>query len=637
MTPKNPEKAILLAAGFGSRMVPLSHDLPKPMMPLWGVPVIAHVVDAMRRFGVRDILINLHHNPQPILDWARQRPDAWPRLQFSFEPVISGTGGALRKASHFIDCKPFWMVNTDIAFELDPAPLIDDFRRHEPIATLWLDETRGPRTVETDTGGHITNFSSPTPGAPGTCTFCGMQILSPAILKFLPDAPFSSVVDGYRQALAQGVAVRGCRLDNTFWADLGTPERYLEAHRDIFEAHRRGLPGRTLLLPAEARRMRRCIPSDTRAHGFVAIGQRVTIPGGVTLSDCVIWDDAALAPDSALCNSIAGRHTVVRATQQGGASVRAAVMPPVPVLTAALSAMRTTAAYTTLTVLPARGSDRCFERLQTDRLSRILIRYDDQKRPENARYAPLARALAAAGIRVPRVVLDMPEQKATLFEDAGTRCLQDAFPGLSRTARRRHYRRVIAEVLKLHALSPEALPALEPPFSPALYRWEHDLFIMHFLTNTLHMEVTVPLRRLLKTCAATLLRQPQVPVHRDLQSSNVLLQRGGPVLIDFQGIRLGAAAYDLASLLCDPYVMLDAADRHALLDDYCDGSPQGAAVRAIFPYAAVQRLAQALGAFGRLSANPATARFARHISPATAMFNTMVAQLPAPHGDMCLL
>jgi len=629
MTQKSvrPDKAILLAAGFGSRMVPLSHDLPKPMMPLWGIPVIEHIINTMKRFGVRDILINLHHHPQPILDWIRQRRVASPRIQFSFEPEIAGTGGALRKASHVFGTQPFWMVNTDIAFDLDPEPLIDDFQRHQPLATLWLDDTRGPRTVELDASGQITNFASATPGAAGTCTFCGMQILSPAILDFLPDTPFSTVVDGYRQALAQGVAVRGCRLTDTFWADLGTPERYLAAHRDIAAAHRSGLPGGALLLPAEATRMRRCIPPGVHTEGFIAIGHRVTIPRGVTLANCVIWDDAELHPGSRLADSIAGRRVAVRATQQGGASVLANAMPPDPVLVAALRSMRAEPASTTVTALPARGSNRTFERLQTTRCSRILIRYDDQKRPENARYAGLARALAANGIRVPRVVLDMPGRKATLLEDAGTRSLQDALPGMSRGTRRKYYRRVIEQLLMLHSLAPDTLPPLEPPFSPELYRWEHELFAAHFLHGTLHMNNTEPMCRVLEACSAALLKQPYVPIHRDFQSSNILLQRGVPVLIDFQGLRLGAAAYDLASLLCDPYVMLDNADRNALLDDYCAASPQGDAVRMSFAPAAVQRLAQALGAFGRLAANPATARFARHIAPATAMLNTMLGQL----------
>ena len=80
--------------------------------------------------------------------------------------------------------------------------------------------------------------------------------------------------------------------------------------------------------------------------------------------------------------------------------------------------------------------------------------------------------------------------------------------------------------------------------------------------------------------------------------------------------------------------MLDDADRRALLNDYCTASPQGAAIREAFPYAAVQRLAQALGAFGRLSANPATGRFVQHIPPATAMLNAMMTQLPAIHARL---
>ncbi len=604
------------------------------MMPLWGIPVIEHVVDTMVCGGVRDVLINLHHNPQALLDWALRRRGSSPRIQFSFEPEIAGTGGALRKAAHFIGNEPFWMVNTDIAFALDPEPLLADFQQHQPLATLWLDATRGPRTVELAVDGEIANFASAAPGTDGTYTFCGLQLLSPAILDFLPDASFSSIVDGYRRALAKGVAVRGCCPSDTYWADLGTPERYLAAHREIADAHRRKRPGGALLHATEARRMRRSIPAGVQTQGVVAIGHRVSLPTGVSLANCVIWDDAVLQPGARLADSIVGRRAVVRAMQQGGASVQADVLPPDPVLTAALRAMRATPTATTLTALPARGSDRRFERLATDHRRGILIRYDDQKRPENARYAPLARALGAVGVRVPRVVLDLPDQKATLFEDAGTRSLQDALPGLSRSARRRHYRRVIDQVLRLHALSPENLPPLEPPFSPALYRWERELFITHFLTNTLHMAASPPLRRVLKTCATVLQRQPQVPVHRDLQSSNILLPRGGPVLIDFQGIRLGAAAYDLASLLCDPYVMLDDADRRALLNDYCTASPQGAAIREAFPYAAVQRLAQALGAFGRLSANPATGRFVQHIPPATAMLNAMMTQLPAIHARL---
>ena len=630
MPPRAPHKAVLLAAGFGSRMVPLSHDLPKPMMPLWGISVIEHVINALRRAGVTEFLINQHHQPQPLLDWCRRQRDPSIHLQLSYEPQILGTGGALRRASHFLGSDPFWLVNTDIAFELDLRPLIRDYHRHRPLATLWMHGTKGPRTVEMTPDGTITNFASATPGGPGTYTFCGVQLLHPAILPFLPEEPFCSVVDGYRRALAQGVAVRGCLVGNTYWADLGTPERYLDAHRDIAQARRRKQPGAGLLLDAEARRMRRALPAGTRLEGFAAIGRDVRIASSVTLADSVLWDGACLREGSRVAASVAGRDTDVGGDLDGSSLVRAGVLPSDPVLAAAFRALRASPGKAMLAALPVRGSDRSFARLYAGRRSAILIRYDDSRRTENGRYAGIARALAAAGIRVPAVLLDLPEQKAVLFADAGTRSLQDALPGMSRRKRLDHYRRVIRQVAILHRIAPAALPPLEPPFSAALYQWEHGLFATCFLRDTLHLPPSRMDEALAELAPAGqyLLRQPLVPVHRDLQSSNILLHRGGPVLIDFQGLRLGAAAYDLASLLCDPYVMLDACDRRELLDAYCALVPDGDAVRQAFVPAAIQRLAQALGAYGRLSAIPGTRRFARYIPPACAMLSEILGKGP---------
>jgi len=621
MMPVPPRKAVLLAAGFGSRMVPLSHDLPKPMMPFWGIPVIEHIVNALRRAGVNDILINLHHHPQPLLDWCRRQRDPALHLQLSFEPQILGTGGALRRASHFFGSEPFWLVNTDIAFEMDPLPLIRDFRLHRPLATLWMHETRGPRTVEMTPEGNITEFASASPGGPGTFTFCGFQLLSPTILSYLPETPFCSVVDGYRRALAKGVAVRGCLVNNAYWADLGTPDRYLEAHHEIAQARRRKLPGAGLLLDAEARRMRRAIPAGMQIRGFAAIGRGVCISSGVMLADSVLWDGVRLHPGSRMNSSVAGRDTDVGGVLDDSVLVRADALPPEPVLAAVLRVLRVSPGRAMLTALPARGSDRSFERITAGRRSAILIRYDDSHRTENGRYAGIARVLDAAGVRVPKVLLDLPDHKAVLFEDAGTRSLQDALPGMSRRVRLNHYRRVIEQVTILHRMSPAVFPPLEPPFSPALYQWEHEFFANRFLRDTLHLppaRIAAVLAEL-DPIAQHLLAQPLVPVHRDLQSSNILLHRGRPVMIDFQGMRLGAAAYDMASLLCDPYAMLDEGDRAILLDAYCARVPDADAVRRAFVPAAVQRLGQALGAYGRLSAIPATRRFARYIPPACAM------------------
>ena len=158
---------------------------------------------------------------------------------------------------------------------------------------------------------------------------------------------------------------------------------------------------------------------------------------------------------------------------------------------------------------------------------------------------------------------------------------------------------------------------LQPAFTDELYRWEHDYFLTHFLrplpgcTPTLERIV----RKELTTVSNHLLNEPLVLVHRDLQSTNILFATDGPALIDYQGMRAGAAAYDLASFLADPYVDLPANDQQALLTSYVSAGGAPEALDAFTP-ACVQRLAQALGAYGKLGRTPGTERFAAFVPPA---------------------
>ena len=121
-----PRKAIILAAGFGTRMMPLSAHTPKPVMPVWGRPIVEHTLRILSEWGVAEVLINLHHNPSPLLDYFRKNPVCGMKIEFSFEPEILGTGGAIRKASWFLENSPFWMINTDITAEVSPEPFLNE-------------------------------------------------------------------------------------------------------------------------------------------------------------------------------------------------------------------------------------------------------------------------------------------------------------------------------------------------------------------------------------------------------------------------------------------------------------------------------------------------------------------------------
>lgn len=622
MSNRTPRKAILLAAGFGTRIQPLSHDLPKPMMPIWGEPAVVHMVNLLKSFGVREILINLHHNPAPIFNHFRLNPVAGMKIEFSFEPEILGTGGALHKAAWFINNEPFWLANTDIAADVSQKPFLAEFDAKHPLAVLWLHPELGPRTVEMS-GNRITNFRSPTPGAGNTFTFCGLQLLSPAIFNYLGKPGFSSVIEAYSAAMGDGRRISGITVDKSFWSDIGNPEQYIDVHRQILASHRYKRPGARLFARGQFNAMKLLRRRGITISGFASIGRDVTVGRGTKICDSILWDRAVIKESTNLVNAIVARDTTVSGNVQGMA-IRCDKIPGDTAMELALRGISWQPAETTAIALGARGSARSFTRLQHSDRSAIFIRYS-REREENIHYASIAEFLLKEGIPVPRVMFDSPEKCATIMEDAGDCSLETCARRMSEKQIEAAYRKSIDALLLLHGI-PAGLAerqgiALQPPFARKLYKWERDLMAQHFLANRLSMrnpEINGIMGDL-ETVARKLSKARQVLVHRDMQSSNILLRKSGVVFIDFQGLRYGPAAYDLASLLCDPYAMLSADLQSSLIRYYDAACRNGRETGELFWYAAVERLAQALGAYGRLGALPGTSRFDSYIPPAMQM------------------
>ena len=249
---KPPDKAVILAAGYGERLLPLTRVRPKPLVPIWGKPVLRHAMEMLRSWGVRDVLVNAHYHAGALLEYLRSHPVPGLRIQISFEPEILGTGGPLVRARWFTGMEPFWMMNADVLADVNPAAFRRAFTRKNVIAALWMHPSRGPRTVEI-TRDTIRSFHSRNPGSPGTCTFCGLQLLSPRILQYLPPSGFSSIIQAYEKALQSGERIAPIVTPDAFWADIGTPASYLEAHSEIRSAARRGQSGARLFSAASCR------------------------------------------------------------------------------------------------------------------------------------------------------------------------------------------------------------------------------------------------------------------------------------------------------------------------------------------------------------------------------------------------
>lgn len=567
-----PKRAVVLAAGYGERLRPLTFAFPKPVLPLWGVPMLQRTLAQLQKWGVEEVMVNTHHLPELVGKCVRdymRATDGAMAVHTIHEKEILGTGGVLKPLAGFIGNSPFWLVNGDIAMEgVDRDALAAAFEKSGGFAGCWVSASAGPRTVEIDPEGRICNWKSDVAGDWGTATYCGLALLSPDILKYLPPEPFSSIVQAYEKAMFQDARfVCGVDMDDAYWADCGTLESYLEAHAALDPVKFEGNPN-------------------------------------VLFEGVKFLESADLAGCVATGGLIGGAFE--RTALVGVGQLRAC--PEKDALRAIVAELGWKIDDTAAQFLGRRGSDRSFWRLVYGDERAIAIAYDDTARAENAKYAAHAKFLSENGISVVKVLADLPKNKVLALEDCGDDSLESRA-----NARKADILKLYAPVMemlkKLHSLKAQSDAALEAPFDAALYKWERDLFLKEAAAGRWGVE-KIPESALkdYETVEKFLSALPKVLLHRDAQSSNVLYSNAKPVFIDFQGMRMGPAAYDVASFLYDPYVSITEQDRRSLAKTYGIDEKELA-------FGAVQRLTQAIGAFARL-AGIGKHGFAKHMPKA---------------------
>jgi len=259
--------------------------------------------------------------------------------------------------------------------------------------------------------------------------------------------------------------------------------------------------------------------------------------------------------------------------------------------------------------------------------SLVLMHYSDE-RSDNLRFASVTDFLCRHGIPAPRIVRRREDLNLLWVEDLGEIDLGNFAASDWETARSPAYEAALETVFLLHRIheheAPDDLPELELSFDEALYRWEQRYFAEQFAERFLPPGAATPL---LSDPGLAALREelaaaPRSLVHRDFQSTNVMMLGSRAVLIDYQGLRWGLPEYDLASLVYDPYTEFATAERQGLIAFYyslkqaAGHGETEAAFRRRLAQCATQRLMQALGAYGFLSAVKEKPEFLRHIPPA---------------------
>ncbi len=331
---------MVLCAGLGTRLRPLTLRLPKPAAPVCGVALVRYTFALLAHAGAHRVVVNAHHLPEQMADSAAASARILGLdLDVSPEPVIAGTGGALREARRALSgASAVVVVNGDILFDLDLTAALAAHRASGALATMVLMPMPAGAhyaAVETDALGAVRRIAGHFgPGGEGLTPwhFTGVHVLAPALLDCVPAEPFEVDVNRhvYPPLMAAGL-VRGY-VTGGYWNDLGTPARYLAANEDVLAGRvplgrlhgadpfagldlfgRPGVwmgalahvdPGAALHAPVLVGAGAR-LEAGATVGPFAVVGARARVAAGARVAHAVVWEGTSLAPGEEVSHAVA--------------------------------------------------------------------------------------------------------------------------------------------------------------------------------------------------------------------------------------------------------------------------------------------------------------------------------------------
>ena len=289
-------RAMVLSAGYGTRLWPLTEDRTKPAIPILGKPLVGYVAEYLARFGIDDIVVNLHHRPESVRKALGDGSQFGVKLQYVDEPEILGTSGALDNAKSFFLEDTFVVVNGKIITDIDLAAALDTHRKTGALATLVLlrNIKRELFTVVQTKDGLVTGFGGmPSDSDQDPLMFTGIQLMEPAIFRYVPQHVFShSTTDVYPAAMAAGEKI-AAHIAAGRWYELSTLQRYLEISLELMKD-----TGNTVTVGAA------CTISGEAEITDTILWDRVTINAGARVNRAVLADGVTITSGETIQNAV---------------------------------------------------------------------------------------------------------------------------------------------------------------------------------------------------------------------------------------------------------------------------------------------------------------------------------------------
>ncbi len=615
-------KAFILAAGLGERLRPITNHLPKPLLPLLGEPVIEGLAKKVFSVPAVCVGVNAHYRAEMLCHWA-ETSSCEGRIELFKEADILGTGGALKNAENFLSGSTFLVHNADIVSDINLRVLIERHISEGNVATLAVHSHPNFSNVWVDEEGKLLSVGGNRPEKKGICrvAFTGIAVYSEEFLGLLP-AGKSSVIDAWRRALKSGLRVGTVDFSGCRWTDIGTVEAYsslvfssLKESGEVLYIHP-SIECKGLVLGANT-----VIEKDCTIGRDTSIRSSILLPGarvdeGSHLENVIVGPDYVLSlEESAVLSSLPSELISKLPGEFSGRS--------------------------SVTIIGVGGSDRNYYRVREGNKTAVLMECpkDDPDYQRHLIYTeffrkhllPVPALLGFDSVDSVQPVLAGDGRVYMLFEDLGDTSLYSWLKCQKKAGDTEAlYMRVIDIMIALHTRVSDSVSECSllhsRVFDAAYLRWETDYFMERYVAGL--RGISVPdaslLGREFDRLAANVDSFKKTVIHRDFQSQNVMVTKGDvPRIIDYQGARIGPPAYDLASLLWDPYAPMETTCRTRLLEYYIKGirDYRGSAFdeegfrQTLIP-CRLQRHMQALGAYGFLSAVKGRSYFLKYVPPA---------------------
>ena len=323
-------KAILLAGGFGTRLRPLTLNTPKPIVPIFDRPFLHYQIDLLKQVPeIDEVILSLNYQPAQIESLMGDGTDVGLRIRYLVEPSPLGTGGAIKFASAGLD-DTILVFNGDVLTQVDLAALVELHRSRKARATIVLAPVEDPAAyglVETDDDGIVRRFlEKPSPDEITCDTInAGIYVLEPETFDRIPSNTKYSVEREYFPSLVERDETFVAHVERGYWLDIGTPDKYLQAHRDIMSGRcaavpfTDGLVGQSLVdstasvadgaeldspcfIGASAR-----IETGARIKANSVVSRGAVVGTNATIDGAIIWPDAIVGTEATVQEAIIGR------------------------------------------------------------------------------------------------------------------------------------------------------------------------------------------------------------------------------------------------------------------------------------------------------------------------------------------